>query len=555
MPKGANRVQSALEIMNPCNLRPNFRTALIWLWITGVILGKSVSATTLVSGYVSGEWTLSKSPYVITADCTVLPNQNLLIEPGVTVFGAPEATLRVYGRFTAIGTPAQPILIRGASATKPWQGVDLRGTNETYRFAFCRFRDAIAGISGGIEGSNVMQRIEIANCDFTHLSTGIAAGVSQHGPSLLQLTLHNCVLEDIDFDGCLFQGTYFPWDLEAPVGNFDLDLTGNLFKRVLSAVRLNSCPPQVPTAVKPQFKFVNNTVAEAQLGIHPWGYPPHSLFDMLIKNNIFLRTSNALGVATSRTDASFNLFSGNQVDFVGFPTIYGIPILQNRNGDPCDVYNNIFLDPLVTDTTRYLLAARSPATDAGDPSLKDLCAEFRHGTDISDIGAYGGEFACGWLEHGFLPVIVSAPQGLASCVGQTAGFRVVAEGLGSLSYQWFFNRNSPLPGENQPGLLLSNLLPAQAGLYSVVISNSIGAVTSSPVALRISDACLGVQLYAGLSITGIVGRTYEIQTSPQPDGPAWTTVASPLFTEPRFLFMDTNTPFEPSRYYRVRLVP
>ena len=55
------------------------------------------------------------------------------------------------------------------------------------------------------------------------------------------------------------------------------------------------------------------------------------------------------------------------IPFPGFEELVAV----NANGDSCDIYSNIFLDPLFYSTTgdsAYYLAANSPCIDAGDPN-------------------------------------------------------------------------------------------------------------------------------------------------------------------------------------------
>jgi len=199
------------------------------------------------------------------------------------------------------------------------------------------------------------------------------------------------------------------------------------------------------------------------------------------------------------------------------------------------------------DTNRFLLSDLSPCIDAGDPAIADVCFQFSHGSAISDIGAYGGPDACGWLTHGFAPVITAALTDQSSCVGGSATFKVRVEGGEPLSYRWYFNGATPLPGQTNAQLNLANLQTNQAGLYSVAISNAFGSVTS--------DACVGLHLYAGLSITGVVGRTYNVEYVTNLAANNWTALATNTFSQPTWLFIDTNTPFDAGKFFRVRLQP
>jgi hypothetical protein len=83
-----------------------------------------------------------------------------------------------------------------------------------------------------------------------------------------------------------------------------------------------------------------------------------------------------------------------------------------------------------------------------------------------------------------VPLLITAqPQGLTAAGGDTVSFNVTAEGLG-LTYQWLFN-GTTLTGQTSTTLTLTNVQLNQAGNYSVVVSNSYGAVTSAPAALTV----------------------------------------------------------------------
>jgi len=84
------------------------------------------------------------------------------------------------------------------------------------------------------------------------------------------------------------------------------------------------------------------------------------------------------------------------------------------------------------------------------------------------------------------PSILTQPQDQIVALGATATFRVQAGGNPPLFFQWWFNDNS-LAGRTNTTLVLTNIQSAQAGRYSVVVSNSFGSVTSSPAALIIGS--------------------------------------------------------------------
>jgi uncharacterized delta-60 repeat protein len=70
-------------------------------------------------------------------------------------------------------------------------------------------------------------------------------------------------------------------------------------------------------------------------------------------------------------------------------------------------------------------------------------------------------------------------------LGQSVTFSVVADGTEGLSYQWWKDGNA-LPQANDASLTLTNLQWADAGYYSVVVSNRYGSVASPPARLKVS---------------------------------------------------------------------
>jgi uncharacterized repeat protein (TIGR03803 family) len=106
------------------------------------------------------------------------------------------------------------------------------------------------------------------------------------------------------------------------------------------------------------------------------------------------------------------------------------------------------------------------------------------------------------------PVIVSQPVSQAAPQGGTAVFTVTAAGNAPLSFQWQWNHTNLTDGGNVLGsasniLTLSNLSPANAGTYSVIVSNSLGSAASSNATLSlISLTASNVTLTTLYSFTG-----------------------------------------------------
>jgi hypothetical protein len=78
------------------------------------------------------------------------------------------------------------------------------------------------------------------------------------------------------------------------------------------------------------------------------------------------------------------------------------------------------------------------------------------------------------------------PISVTNSVGSTANFTAHAVGSGPLSYQWYYI-NSPLAGATSNTLMLTNIQLANAGNYWVTVTNAYGSVTSSVVALVLTN--------------------------------------------------------------------
>lgn len=85
----------------------------------------------------------------------------------------------------------------------------------------------------------------------------------------------------------------------------------------------------------------------------------------------------------SYMDYSYNCFyaNNNLTQHDDFPNGFGQAITTNANGDPTDIYSNIFLNPQLEDFTDFELQVTSPCINAGSPAYTD-----DDGT-ISDMGA------------------------------------------------------------------------------------------------------------------------------------------------------------------------
>jgi len=97
------------------------------------------------------------------------------------------------------------------------------------------------------------------------------------------------------------------------------------------------------------------------------------------------------------------------------------------------------------------------------------------------------------LTISFPPVIIAQPASQTVKMTKNASFQVSVTGTPPFSYRWLFNGaplsdGSQVVGSGSSNLLLSYILPANAGGYAVVVTNLVGSITSAPAVLTVDFA-------------------------------------------------------------------
>ncbi len=366
------------------------RYALYFVALTFIIF-ESVWGQTLVSGNVSGTWNLARSPFVVIDNCTVPSGQSLTIEPGVQVIIGKGLKIDVLGQIIAVGTPGQHITIKAPNDTIFWKFIYIQHSTKKSQLKYCDMRNAQRAIYLYIGGVRDTMRTEITNCLFSNCIEAAIYGESfgtrdqfrgGFEPHLAP-TVKNCYFSACSI-GCMFYihgsciyipmaGTFCGGGSASPkiLNNVFWNITDTAFELVVGDVPrpLGSIPI-----------FQNNTVVNAKRGIFV-----QNPYDATIKNNIFYKAKTGIErQGTTGSLLTYNcFFEKDEKNFIGYPsTTFGNIVMQNRNGDPCDIGFNIFLNPLFADSTNFKLTNLSPCVDAGDPS-----SERDPDGSIADIGA------------------------------------------------------------------------------------------------------------------------------------------------------------------------
>ena len=100
------------------------------------------------------------------------------------------------------------------------------------------------------------------------------------------------------------------------------------------------------------------------------------------------------------------------------------------------------------------------------------------------IKVVGGNFQNLVLEGDGRPVVTVQPVSLVVTSGTSVQLPAMAVGVQPLSYQWQLN-GADIPGATSTVLSLASVQPDDAGLYALIVSNSVGTATSSSAALTV----------------------------------------------------------------------
>ena len=149
------------------------------------------------------------------------------------------------------------------------------------------------------------------------------------------------------------------------------------------------------------------------------------------------------------------------------------------------------------------------------------------------------------------PVITSNPNSQTAEAGASVRLRCTVDGSAPLSYAWFFNGTNAVAAPMADGtLLFTHVQRAQAGTYTVMVTNAAGAVTSAPAMLQVVTP---VERRPALAVkaTGETGSqvTVDYADSLSPT-PAWTLLGSVRLSTTSQCCLDVASPLPPQRFYR-----
>jgi hypothetical protein len=187
------------------------------------------------------------------------------------------------------------------------------------------------------------------------------------------------------------------------------------------------------------------------------------------------------------------------------------------------------------------------------------------GVTNNDPRLLGAQNATVWLNGWtpqLLPNILNNPTNQTVFAGGTATFTVNATSISAPTYQWLQNgTNAPYATATNATLVILNAQAADAGTYSVIISNSAGTATSTSATLTVvplvpPTVTNPVQLADGnfqFLFSGGSGQSYRVWASTDvaltPITSTWTQLGSGTFGGSPILFDDLQATNHPQRFY------
>jgi predicted outer membrane repeat protein len=344
------------------------------------------------------------------------------------------------------------IIINNQSTNR---GGGIHCSNSNIQIFNCMFESNTAQNNGGGLFC-ITSNLEVINCEFLDNFSGVNGGGLQSHFSTI--TISDCLFYDNlanDNGGGIFLG-----HSDGFVNN--CILYNNISLGGMSAIDMWSGVTTIHDCTVTQ----NQSPNWGTVGF--WDSATVDIVNTIISNN---QGYALYGHPESITDISYcDIYSNTEGSFGGsfIQGSLGDIQEQNSNGDPCDPYFNIYMDPNFTDPVYYdfHLAANSPCINAGSPLLPADPDE-----TISDIGASYFD-----QEYPYANFLTDVTCGVVPLV---VNFNDVSYAGSSgdpiIEWMWDFNNDGSVDSyEQNPSYTYTD-----AGIFTVVLTVSDGEYSNT----------------------------------------------------------------------------
>jgi hypothetical protein len=486
--------------------KPGFQTLLydegnLLLVNTNIVL----SDVTLIPGnlvYISGEISGTLFPeniYIIENNVTILNNDTLTILPGTIIKLQQDCTIESFGLFIAIGNSQEKIIFTSANSNPnvaDWNLILLNNPFDT-----CRLEHCIIEFGSGVA---IYKNASIIDCEIRFMeisiiswinsnslisnnyihdfyTTGIHASAAQtcikdnfikindspiitqiHGIKIMSCNgklENNMIQNESTQNSDLINGI--------SLQTYNMQVSNNI---------INNCDNGIFVMSGNDVEIINNVSTNNSIaGINIYSETGNS--NCSVKSNLIV--GNNYGIITNLQDNPFEIYFnnvwGNTTNYYSDIIGLGQITISNNNGDPCDLYYNISLDPFFVDTPNYNFHVYegSPVIDAGSNS--NVISEFDmdgnprildgngDGNAIVDMGVY--EVPVELL----LTSEFTSPE--SACSNETVTVEYLGTPIAVATYHWDFDGGIV---QNGSGAGPYSINWQQAGQKTISLYTSVG---------------------------------------------------------------------------------
>jgi len=403
-----------------------------------------------VFGPQSGVWP-SGNLYHVIGDISVPNDETLIIEPGVTIKFIDYYSFTISGTLIAIGTETDSIFFTSPYRIPgDWSEIKFENSSiDSSIISFACIEYANYGIychfsSPTISNNTICYNNEYGIYSYSSSSTissNVISNNINHGITCIWASptiINNTIINNNS------RGIYCSYIESMPI------ICNNTISNHTDGIWCYSSSPTI----------FNNTINNNYYGIYC-----RDESSPTILNNILYENNYGIGASSTLSSLEYNLFWGNvtAASGDGLPTAFGIIITVNANGDPCDTYCNLFMDPLFVDpgNFNFHLTENSPCIDAGNP---DPVYYDPDGT-IADMGAL-------YFDQSQIPLVANFTGNITSGDAPlNVQFTDLSTTQDSItSWQWDFENDGTIDSYEQNPEWTYN----EIGIYSVSLSISDG---------------------------------------------------------------------------------
>ena len=350
-----------------------------------------------VSGSINGNWT-NENIYFIVDDAFVAEGNSLTINEGTIIKIYDDCNIQVYGSLFINGTVDNPVLM---TCNSNYQTPGAWG-NLIFNYANSSSLDYCI-MQYGNHLSAWDSDVILTNCEIKHFMYGLTF---DNCPLIIEnnVFFSNNYDEGVKFNNCI--------DFIFKENQLISDMINNEFKGLYvfdsyGLIENNVLRGNLNTGIDSYGIYIDNLYSSDTLQISNniisnFGYGIFAIFNTrvaVINNTIYGNytkgveismgyaliqsnciANNSLGIESlgniPSMNISYNNIWNNQVNFSTNIPGFGQIISTNSNGDPCDPYFNISLDPLFVSTFNndFHVFEGSPVIDAGSNS--NVISEF-----------------------------------------------------------------------------------------------------------------------------------------------------------------------------------